>query len=68
MRNPITLHFSEKASAGATPCETVSGNALWQYLRQPNGTYQIGESFLTISLGEPYRGYAYKLIAAIIEP
>ncbi len=39
-----------------------------QYLRQPNGTYQIGESFLTISLGEPYRGYAYKLIAAIIEP
>ncbi len=39
-----------------------------QYLQQPNGMYQIGERFLTVSLGEPYRGYAYKLIAAIIEP
>ena len=39
-----------------------------QYLRQPDGKYQIGESFLTVSLGEPFHGYAYKLIAAIIEP
>lgn len=39
-----------------------------QYLRKPEGNYPIGESFLTISLGEPYRGYAYKLIAAIIKP
>lgn len=39
-----------------------------QYLRQPNGCYPIGECFLTVSLGEPYRGYAYKLIAAIIKP
>ena len=39
-----------------------------QYLRKPEGNYQIGESFLTISLGEPWKGYAYKLIAAIIEP
>ncbi len=39
-----------------------------QYLRQPDGSYQIGERFLTVSLGEPFHGYAYKLIAAIIEP
>ena len=39
-----------------------------QYLLQPNGNYQIGESFLTISLGEPFQGDAYKLIAAIIKP
>ena len=38
-----------------------------QYLRQPNGLYPIGECFLTVSLGEPYRGYVYKLIAAIIK-
>ena len=39
-----------------------------QYLQQPNGNYSIGECFLTVSLGEPYRGYSYKLIAAIIKP
>ena len=40
-----------------------------KYLRQPNGDYEIGECFLTISIGEqPYRGGHYKLIAAIIEP
>ena len=39
-----------------------------QYLKKPDGDYQIGEAFLTISLGEPYKGYSYKLIAAIIQP
>ena len=39
-----------------------------KYLQQPNGEYQIGECFLTVSLAEPYRGDAYKLIAAIIKP
>ncbi len=38
-----------------------------KYLRRPDGSYQIGESYLTISLGESFLGYAYKLIAAIIE-
>lgn len=37
------------------------------YLAKPDGDYQIGESFLTISLGEPYNDACYKLIAAIIE-
>ena len=36
------------------------------YLAQPNGAYDIGECYLTISLGEPYQDACYKLIAAII--
>ncbi len=37
------------------------------YLQKPDGNYRIGECFLTVSLGDEYLGYAYKLIAAIIE-
>lgn len=37
-----------------------------RYLAQPDGYYDIGECFLTISLGEPYNDACYKLIAAII--
>ncbi len=37
------------------------------YLNRPNNTYTLGPCYLTVSLGEPYQGYAYKLIAAIIE-
>ena len=32
------------------------------------GEYPVGERFLTISLAEPFEGYSYKLIAAIIKP
>lgn len=40
-----------------------------QAYRQRDGSHLIGECFLTISLSLPYKdGYAYKLIAAIIEP
>ena len=39
-----------------------------KYLQMPDGDYSIGDAFLTVSLGEPYRGNSYKLIAAIIEP
>lgn len=38
-----------------------------RYLAKQDGDYEIGESFLTISLGEPYNNSCYKLIAAIIE-
>lgn len=38
-----------------------------RYLAQPDGEYELGESYLTISLGEPYEGNCYKLVAAIIE-
>lgn len=38
-----------------------------RYLALPDGRHQLGEACLTISLGEPHEGYAYKLIAAVIE-
>jgi hypothetical protein len=37
------------------------------YLARPDGDYEIGECFLTVSLGEPHEGACYKLIAAVIE-
>ena len=37
------------------------------YLAEPDGNHQIGESLLTVSVGEPYKNACYKLIAAIIE-
>jgi hypothetical protein len=37
------------------------------YLARPDGVYPIGESFLTVSLGEAHEGACYKLIAAILE-
>ena len=37
-----------------------------QYLAKLDGTYSVGECFLTVSLGEPFGGAVYKLIASII--
>ena len=37
------------------------------YLAKLDGTYQLGECYLTISLEEPFRGSCYKLIAAVIK-
>lgn len=37
------------------------------YLAQPDGEYDIGEAFLTLSLSEPYNDWCHKLVAAIIE-
>ncbi|MFI7318764.1 dual OB domain-containing protein [Streptomyces venezuelae] len=31
------------------------------------GSYSLSESFLTVSLGEEFKGYLYKMVAAIIE-
>ena len=39
-----------------------------KYLQMPDGDYQIGDAYLTVSLGEAYRDNSYKLIAAIIQP
>jgi hypothetical protein len=38
-----------------------------RYLRQNDGEYALGPSYFTVSLGEPYGGYVYKLVAAVIE-
>jgi hypothetical protein len=37
-----------------------------RYLAMPNGNYAVGESYLTISVGEPYQDYCYKLVATVI--
>lgn len=37
------------------------------YRNKPGKVHELGESFLTVSLGEEFKGYAYKLAAAIIE-
>ncbi len=38
------------------------------YLASNNDAYNVGKAILCISLGEPYQGYAYKLIASVILP
>jgi hypothetical protein len=38
-----------------------------RFLAQPDGCHELGECCLTVSLGEPHEGYAYKLVAAVIE-
>ncbi|MBS0151035.1 MAG: hypothetical protein JSR31_08845 [Nitrospira sp.] len=38
-----------------------------EYLAHQDGRYSLGESYLTISLGEPFEGNCYKLIAAVIQ-
>lgn len=37
------------------------------YLACADSDYKLSECYLTISLGEPYDGYCYKLVAAIIK-
>lgn len=37
------------------------------HLAKLDGSYRLERCFLTISLGEPYRGHCYKLIAAVIQ-
>jgi hypothetical protein len=38
------------------------------YLSRQDGDYRVGESYLTISLGEPFNNNCYKLVAAVILP
>ena len=38
-----------------------------EYLAKLDGIYEVGECYLTVSIGEPYAGACYKLIATIIE-
>ena len=39
-----------------------------KYLLQADGQYDILRPVLCISLGDPYKGYFYKLIAAVLYP
>lgn len=38
-----------------------------RFLAEPDGVHTLGASYLTISLGEPFEGHVYKLVAAIVE-
>lgn len=38
-----------------------------EYLAQPDGQYDVGPAYATISLGETYNGKHYKLVAAVIK-
>lgn len=38
-----------------------------RFLSKPDGSYDVGASYLTISIGEPYNNACYKLIAAVID-
>ena len=37
-----------------------------KYLQGQNGTFPVANAILCVSLGEPYKGHAYKLAAALI--
>jgi hypothetical protein len=36
------------------------------FLARPDGVYELEDRFLTISLAEPFNGFCYKLVAAVI--
>jgi hypothetical protein len=39
-----------------------------QFLAKENGEYPVPTALLCVSIGEPYQGYCYKLVAAVITP
>ncbi len=79
----LTLSVFKPGEAFGNPKRRVQGRfvhhgrgyRLWvtdpgyerEYLLKPDGDYEVGESLLTISLGEPHNDACYKLVAAIIE-
>lgn len=79
----LDLHVFKPGEAFGNPKRRVQGQfefagnrySLWvtdpnierEYLARQDGHYSLGESYLTISLGEPFEGNCYKLIAAVIQ-
>lgn len=79
----LTLSVFKPGEAFGNPKRRVQGRfvhhgsnyRLWvtdpgyerQYLAKPDGDYEVGESLLTVSLGEPHNDACYKLVAAIME-
>ncbi len=54
--------------AGSTYILKVTDSTYEERFRKRGiGTYRLSESFLTVSLGEEFKGYLYKMVAAIIE-
>jgi len=37
------------------------------FLAGPDGEFELGDRYLTLSLAEPYNGFGYKLIAAVLD-
>ena len=80
----VQLSVLRPGTAFGNPKRRVQGRfsyakkeyALWitdpfyerEYLSKPDDEYEIGESFLTISLGEPFKEACYKLVATVIRP
>ena len=62
LRGRFSYHGDEYCFRITDP-ESESGSVDLAY-----GEYRVGDRFLTVSLGEPFEGNAYKLIAAIIKP
>ncbi len=81
--NTLRLHIFAPSAAFGNSEQRVQGRfefageqyALWvtdphierRYLAKDDGEYELEECYLTISLGEPFKGYCYKLIAAVLE-
>jgi hypothetical protein len=79
----LTLSVFKPGEAFGNPKRRVQGRfmhggteyRLWvtdpvyerEYLAKSDGDYAVGESFVTVSLGEPHNGAIYKLVAAIME-
>ena len=79
----LTLHVFSPGEAFGTTKRRVQGQfrhagrdyALWvtdpiyerRYLARLDGRYRLRDCYATVSLGEPFHGTCYKLIAAILE-
>jgi hypothetical protein len=72
---PSSAFGNNKRRVQAQFAHAGDAYALWvtdpryevHFLSQPDGIYELGECYLTVSLGEAYKDDCFKLVAAIIE-